>query len=76
MEEIKNNYVEKSRYKNGEKRKAYKKNWAREKRMKVKLQKEKTEEENTPLIKNVIIIRRKRPIVQPVVHAGENQAYF
>jgi hypothetical protein len=76
MEEIKNNYIEKSRYKDEDKRRAYKKNWAREKRMKIKLPKEKTEQENTPLIKNVIIKKRKRPIVQPVVHAGENQAYF
>ena len=35
MEEIRNNYVEKSRYKDEDKRRAYKKNWAREKRMKV-----------------------------------------
>ena len=90
MEEIRNNYVEKSRYKDEDKRRAYKKNWAREKRMKVKLPKEETEQENSPLIKTgeksggdsqsegqtVIIKKRKRPIVQPVVPVWENQAYF
>ena len=73
MEEIRNNYVKKSLYKDVEKRRLYKAKWARDKRMKVK---EKTEQENAPLLKTVIIKKRKRPVVQPVVHAGENKAFF
>ena len=73
MEEIRNNYVKKSLYKDVENRRLHKAQWARDKRMKVK---EKTEQENAPLLKTVIIKKRKRPVVQPVVHAGENQAFI
>ena len=81
MEEIRNNYVEKSRYKDEDKRRAYKKNWAREKRMKV----EKTGGDSRRIFSSfpersegqtVIIKKRKRPIVQLVVPVWENQAYF